>query len=433
MRCPFSRRRLISISFNPPSRPAACRGFAREVARLLAPLPLAPRGVGPRDDDPRARAQQRPHRLRARGRHELRRRALRARHAHRARPGRHLRPVHRRARRCRAVRGDDGRPAFVPRRRGRVARAARRHGARRRPPTRRSRCPTGSRTRGPERERTVRRRLGLAAAVPAQRPRQRGGHRRRAPDAGRARGAARLRRRDDQRAPRRLPRLPAQPAAGGRLVPRGDAARAGPRPCPLLLPLRPPALVAEEIAWLAARFPGRVGLGVASGALPRRLRHHARADGRPRGALHRARSRSSRGCSTGRRPARLADDPAIAACAQHPVPVLSAAMGFTAVRRAARLGAGLLFDSLSTPERCRELIDDYRDARRHRLVRADPAGVGRRAAARAARRPDRRVPQLLVVGGDGALGRERDGRRPHRRRRWSPGSSTRSTARAATP
>src|SRR5437870_11136035 len=39
-------------------------------------------------------------------------------------------------------------------------------------------------------------------------------------------------------------------------------------PAPLLLPLRPPALVAEEIAWLAARFPGRVGLGVASGALP---------------------------------------------------------------------------------------------------------------------------------------------------------------------
>jgi len=38
-------------------------------------------------------------------------------------------------------------------------------------------------------------------------------------------------------------------------------------PCPLLLPLRPAALVAEETAWLAARFPGRVGLGVAAGAL----------------------------------------------------------------------------------------------------------------------------------------------------------------------
>src|SRR5260370_33130005 len=39
-------------------------------------------------------------------------------------------------------------------------------------------------------------------------------------------------------------------------------------PCPLLLTLRPAALVAEEVAWLPARFPGRVGVGVAAGALP---------------------------------------------------------------------------------------------------------------------------------------------------------------------
>ena len=38
--------------------------------------------------------------------------------------------------------------------------------------------------------------------------------------------------------------------------------------CPLLLPLRATALVAEEVAWLAARHPGRVGVGVAAGALP---------------------------------------------------------------------------------------------------------------------------------------------------------------------
>ena len=46
-------------------------------------------------------------------------------------------------------------------------------------------------------------------------------------------------------------------------MPEGWAA-----PCPLLLPLRPAALVAEETAWLDARFPGRVGIGVAAGALP---------------------------------------------------------------------------------------------------------------------------------------------------------------------
>src|SRR5215204_6702544 len=38
--------------------------------------------------------------------------------------------------------------------------------------------------------------------------------------------------------------------------------------CPLLLPLRPVGIVAEEVAWLAARFPGRVAVGVAPGALP---------------------------------------------------------------------------------------------------------------------------------------------------------------------
>ena len=36
-------------------------------------------------------------------------------------------------------------------------------------------------------------------------------------------------------------------------------------PCPVLVPLRPAALVVEEMAWLAARFPGRIGLGLGAG------------------------------------------------------------------------------------------------------------------------------------------------------------------------
>lgn len=132
-------------------------------------------------------------------------------------------------------------------------------------------------------------------------------------------------------------------------------------PCPLLLPLRPPALVAEEIAWLAARFPGRVGLGVASGALPADFEiMHAPMD--DLAARFTAAFEELAGMLDGSAPRGLEDDAAIRACAEHPVPVLSAAMGFTAVRRAARLGAGLLFDSLSTPERCRELIDAYHAA-----------------------------------------------------------------------
>jgi len=139
-------------------------------------------------------------------------------------------------------------------------------------------------------------------------------------------------------------------------MPRGWAA-----PAPLLLPLRPPALVAEEVAWLAARFPGRVGLGVASGALP--------ADFEVMGlTMHDLASRFAAGLEEvagmlgGHAPGGLAGDAAIDACVADPIPVLSAAMGFTAVRRAAHCGVGLLFDSLSTPERCRDLTDAYRDA-----------------------------------------------------------------------
>ena len=38
-------------------------------------------------------------------------------------------------------------------------------------------------------------------------------------------------------------------------------------PCPLLLPLRPWTHVVEEAAWLAARHPGRVAVGLAVGGL----------------------------------------------------------------------------------------------------------------------------------------------------------------------
>ncbi|MBV8950117.1 MAG: LLM class flavin-dependent oxidoreductase [Actinobacteria bacterium] len=139
-------------------------------------------------------------------------------------------------------------------------------------------------------------------------------------------------------------------------MPHGWAA-----PCPMLLPLRPPALVAEEIAWLAARFPGRVGLGVAAGALRDDFEiMDSTLDGLT--ARFAAGLEVVAGMLGGREPGRLANDPAIRRCREHPVPVLSAAMGFTAVRRAARNGVGLVFDSLSAPSRARDLSDAYREA-----------------------------------------------------------------------
>ena len=133
-------------------------------------------------------------------------------------------------------------------------------------------------------------------------------------------------------------------------------------PCPLLLPLRPAALVIEETAWLAARHPGRVGLGVAAGALPIDFEimgttmDDLTAALRGRVGARRPRARRRR------RRARSRATPRSHGCRDHPIPVLSAAGSATAARRAAAVGAGLVFDSLSTPARCRELVDAYRAA-----------------------------------------------------------------------
>jgi alkanesulfonate monooxygenase SsuD/methylene tetrahydromethanopterin reductase-like flavin-dependent oxidoreductase (luciferase family) len=121
------------------------------------------------------------------------------------------------------------------------------------------------------------------------------------------------------------------------------------------------ALVAEEIAWLAARHPGRVGLGVAAGALDAdfEIMGTTMEDLTPRFTDALTRLADMLG---GAVDGPLAGDPAIAALAAQPVPLVSAAMGPGAVRRAARIGAGVLYDSLSSPERCRALSDAYRAA-----------------------------------------------------------------------
>lgn len=130
-------------------------------------------------------------------------------------------------------------------------------------------------------------------------------------------------------------------------------------PCPLLLPLRPATLVAEEAAWLAARFPGRVGLGVAAGALEEdfRIAGTSREDLTGRFASGLALLADILGGSDSHG---LGDDPAVGRCAEHPVPLVSASASATAARRAAALGAGILLDSLTGAERCRQLTDTYR-------------------------------------------------------------------------
>lgn len=131
--------------------------------------------------------------------------------------------------------------------------------------------------------------------------------------------------------------------------------------CPVLVTLRPAAVVAEEAAWLAARFPNRVGLGLAAGALAIDfdVMDTTMDDLTPRFRDGLRRVTSLLG---GRDDGPLASDPALARCRTHPVPVVSAAASPTAARRAAELGAGVLLDSLVTVDRARVLTDAYREA-----------------------------------------------------------------------
>lgn len=130
---------------------------------------------------------------------------------------------------------------------------------------------------------------------------------------------------------------------------------------PLLLPLRSTALVAEEVAWLQARHPGRVGLGVAAGALP--LDFEATGVSQV-DAVDRFKSELPRlvamlrGVDLGE----LEGDPALLACRQAPVPVLSAAVSVAAAVRAARCGAGVLMEGMSTPSRLARLTGAFDEA-----------------------------------------------------------------------
>jgi alkanesulfonate monooxygenase SsuD/methylene tetrahydromethanopterin reductase-like flavin-dependent oxidoreductase (luciferase family) len=130
---------------------------------------------------------------------------------------------------------------------------------------------------------------------------------------------------------------------------------------PLLLPLRPTALVAEEVAWLQARHRGRVGLGVAAGALPLDfdVAGVSQSD-----SVARFKSELPRlvAMLQGEDLDELDGDPALVACRDHPVPVLSAAVSVGAAVRAARCGAGLLMEGMSPPSHLHRLTTAFTEA-----------------------------------------------------------------------
>lgn len=132
-------------------------------------------------------------------------------------------------------------------------------------------------------------------------------------------------------------------------------------PCPVLLPMRPPALVAEELAWLAAAHPGRVGAGFAAGAVPAdfELGEIPFDEIVPR---FKAALPVVVAALRGRAEGPLAEDRAIAACADHPVPMAVAVQSVAAAERAARLQLAVLYDSLQGVEHLANLSQRYADA-----------------------------------------------------------------------
>lgn len=131
--------------------------------------------------------------------------------------------------------------------------------------------------------------------------------------------------------------------------------------CPLLLPMQPYALVAEQLAWVAATYPGRVGAGFAAGALPVDFEL---AEVPFDEIIERFKASLPKVVAAlrGRDLSPLGRDRAIARCVEHPLPMVVAAQSGPAVRRAAVLGVGVLYDSLQSIAKSRRLSDTYDEA-----------------------------------------------------------------------
>ena len=228
--------------------------------------------------------------------------------------------------------------------------------------------------------RAVRARVGLVPQLSEPRAR-RGRDDRGAARAGRARGRARLRRRDDERAPRRLRGLPAEPAAARGLPARRDADTVGRRRARCCCRCARRRWSPRRRRGSRRAFPVAVGLGVAAGALAVDFEIMDV----PMDDLT---ARFTAGLEVvaaalrGDAPGPLAADPALAACRDHPIPMLSAAASVTAApargARRRRVAVRLARHARTG----RELVDAYRD-RGRRPGRACWCG-GRGSASRRA-------------------------------------------------
>jgi alkanesulfonate monooxygenase SsuD/methylene tetrahydromethanopterin reductase-like flavin-dependent oxidoreductase (luciferase family) len=109
---------------------------------------------------------------------------------------------------------------------------------------------------------------------------------------------------------------------------------------PLLIPLRPVELWIEELAWLAARFPQRVGLGTGPGYVKDDFTATG-ADFAGRFDRYWASMEVLMSVLNGQPPESLARDPAVRALHGTGFPVVAAAVGSRSIANAGRLGLGI--------------------------------------------------------------------------------------------
>lgn len=130
---------------------------------------------------------------------------------------------------------------------------------------------------------------------------------------------------------------------------------------PLLLTLRNPSLVVEEAAWLAARFPGRVGLGVGPGFAPLDFEVAGQAlDGRL--TRYRTALEVLAAGLGGRAPEGLGRDLAVAGLEAGEVPVVATLGGPVGAAHAGRARVGAMVDSFASVEKARGLFSAFRAA-----------------------------------------------------------------------
>jgi alkanesulfonate monooxygenase SsuD/methylene tetrahydromethanopterin reductase-like flavin-dependent oxidoreductase (luciferase family) len=138
----------------------------------------------------------------------------------------------------------------------------------------------------------------------------------------------------------------------------GETQRVWAGPSPLVLTLRNPRLVAEQLAWSAVRFPGRVGATLAAGYhTPDFEALGVPVPSAPADEYERALAQLSEALSV---EGPLGRDPAIAAWTSAPAPLLSTANSITGARRAAVFGLGILLSTREPISRLQRVIAAYR-------------------------------------------------------------------------